>query len=61
MEGNCLIDGYVSSLSEEVHVDLSKKQIDRVGRPLGDSQWTQQEKVLRPIWIDSIVDKRKDR
>ena len=23
MEGNCLIDGYVSSFLEEIHVDLS--------------------------------------
>ena len=27
VEGNCLIDGYVSSLSEEVHVDLSQNKL----------------------------------
>ena len=27
VEGNCLIDGYVSSLSEEVHMDVSQKKL----------------------------------
>ena len=27
VEGNCLIDGYVSSLSEEVHVDLVQNKL----------------------------------
>ena len=27
MEGNCLIDGYVSSLPEEVHVDLAQNKL----------------------------------
>ena len=27
IEGNCLIDGYVSSLLEEVHVDLSQNKL----------------------------------
>ena len=27
VEGNCLIDGYVSSLSEEVHMDLSQNKL----------------------------------
>ena len=26
-KGNCLIDGYVSSLPEEVHVDLSQNKL----------------------------------
>ena len=37
------------------------EQINRVGRSLGTSQWTQQEKVLRPIWTDSIFDNGRGR
>ena len=37
------------------------KQIDGIGKPVGTSQWTQQEKVLRPIWTDSIFDNGRGR
>ena len=37
------------------------KQIDKAGELMGTSQWAQQKEVLRPIWTDSIVDKRIDR
>ena len=37
------------------------KQIDEIGKPVGTSQWAQQEKVLRPIWIDIIFDNGRGR
>ena len=37
------------------------KQIGRIGKPVGTRQWTQREKVLRPIWTDSIFDNDRGR
>ena len=34
----------------------STEQINRIGKLVGVSQWTQQKEVLRPIWVDSILD-----
>ena len=30
MEGNCLIDGYVSSLPEEIHIDLAQNKLTKL-------------------------------
>ena len=30
IKGNCLIDGYVSSLPEEVHVDLTQNKLTKL-------------------------------
>ena len=60
IKGNCLVDNCVV-IARKGAFEPCAKQIDRVGRPLGTGQWAQQEKVLQPIWIDSIFDNGRGR
>ena len=54
---NCLMDDYVSSLPEEVHLDLAQNKLIKLA-----NLWELvREQVLGPIWTDCIIDNGRGR